>query len=47
MIGAGLTMLDLTVKGMRKLADVDARATMPYPLSSWYDRTTLRETGRI
>lgn len=46
-IGAGLATLDLTVRGMRRLADVDAKATMPYLLSSWYDRTTLRETGRI
>lgn len=46
-IGAGFTTLDLTVKGMRKFADVDAQATMPYLLSSWYDRTTLQETGRI
>lgn len=46
-IGAGLATLDLTVQGMRKLADADAKATMPYLLSPWYDRTTLQETGRI
>lgn len=46
-VGAGLSTLDLTVAGMRKFADVDAEATIPYLLAGWYDRTALSETGRI
>ncbi len=46
-IGGGLSTLDLTVCGMRRLADVDAKAILPYLLSAWYDRSALGECGRI
>ncbi len=46
-LGGGLSTVDLTVCGMRKLVDVDAEATFPYLLSSWYDRSTLGELGQI
>lgn len=46
-IGAGISTLDLSVKGMQKIADVNAAETLPYLLSAWYDRSVLGETGQI